>query len=170
MLPGKDPPSESLIQDKEAEEAPGLTFAYRVGFDPRRSALFIQVISEEKPVTRFEKFGIHVLNLQERYPGDTLLNASHRLFVQNLFRFGNFDSAGGFFVVPRKQVAFFLSRLSKFPEVKSLNDGKTLLFSKQMLSPLFLVKTSDVRRLCLELGFLSDPSGTKASFEGGVLF
>src|SRR5262245_45057099 len=167
MFSEKDPPTEELIQDKEAE---GFTFSYRISFEPKRAALLIKVFSEGKPVARFERFGIHVLSLQDRYLSDTGLHPSHRLFIQNLFRFGRLDSAEGYFVVPRKHVAFFLSRLSKFRDVMSLHSGRTVPFSKEPLIPHLTLLDGGFARLSFDLSFQKESSGQSYRYDQGIVF
>jgi hypothetical protein len=167
MFSEKDPPTEELIQDKEAE---GFIFSYRIAFDPKRGALLIRVFSDGKLVTRFERFGIHVLSLQDRYLSDTGLHPSHRLFIQNLFRFGHLDSSEAYFVVPRKHVAFFLSRLSKFREVTSLLSGRTVPFSKEPLIPHLTLLDGNFGRLSFDLSFQKESSGESYRYDQGTVF
>jgi superfamily II DNA or RNA helicase len=144
-------------------------FRYQIAFDSKRNVFFIKVFLKEKHITRFEKFGISVLDLYNRSPVSDL-HPSHRSFVQHLFRFARLDSADGYFVVPRKHVAFFLTRLSKFDSVESITSGKPIVFSKIPLSPILRLIQQDLNTLSFEASFKNDTTEEVLPFASATVF
>jgi len=158
MRQEKNPKTEGLFQDKDAESA-GLTFNYEIGFDPRREALLVKVLQGEKAITRFERFGIHVLSLQDRYLSGSPLDPTHRHFIQHLLRFGNLDSWENYYVIPRRHGAYFLNRLVKFETVKSLHSKKPIHFAKSALKPRLELVGSRWDRFQVKVHFLEEAGG-----------
>ena len=113
-----------------------LIFRYQLEFIPRQNALAIQVLHHDEAITRFERFGIHALGLNRHGTPQSELDPDHRNFAQHLLRFANVNSGESYFAVPRKHVAFFLSKLAKFSHVSFLNSGNPVRFSEAPLVPL----------------------------------
>ncbi len=132
-------------------EFEGLQFQYKIAFDPKTNALLIKVFQENKPVTRFEKFGIHILNLQDRFSKSNTLHPLHLDFIQHLLRFAKLNSWEGYYVLPRTQTAYFLQKLSKFENTKSFLTQKPVVFSKKLLIPLLILEEKSFREIHLTL-------------------
>ncbi|MBL7686075.1 MAG: SNF2 helicase associated domain-containing protein, partial [Deltaproteobacteria bacterium] len=160
----------SQTHSNPIEESSGLQFKYQLGFDARRNALLIRILDGEKSVTRFEKYGIHVLSLQDRYHSSSKLDPVHRHFVQHLLRFGKVDSWENIYVVPRAHAGYFLQRLSRFKNVASFIPSKPLAFSKQILVPQFQFKGKNFSQFELEVSLRDKEEGKKVSFEDLQVF
>jgi len=128
-------------------------FDYQIAYHPKRVQLYVKVLHQKKAITGFERFGIDVLRLQDRYAGSVELDPSHRHFVQNLLRFAHRDAAEGLFVVPAQHVAFFLSRLCKFKKVSSLDSRQKWGFSPSPLIPLLELTQASLSPIHLRCSF-----------------
>ncbi len=128
-------------------------FDYQIAYHPKRVQLYIKVLHQKKAITGFERFGIDVLRLQDRYSGNVELDPAHRHFVQNLLRFAHRDAAEGFFVVPHQHVAFFLSRLCKFKKVGSLDLKQKWGFASTVLIPVLELTQASLSPIQLRCSF-----------------
>ena len=102
----KDLSREAVIQDKHAESE-GLRFLYGIGFDPRREALLVQVFKDDKIITRFERFGIHVLSLQDRYLSGSPLDPPIVTSFSTSCVSEISTPGKAIMLIPRKQGAYF---------------------------------------------------------------
>ncbi|MCE9625937.1 MAG: DEAD/DEAH box helicase [Deltaproteobacteria bacterium] len=127
---------EKLSQTLREDEAGFLQLGYHIEFLPRHGVLAIKVVQGDEVITRFEKFGIHALGLHREGTPQSELDPDHRRFAQHLLRFANLNASEGFYAVPRKHIAFFLSKLAKFPQVEFMGDRGLVRFSEQALVPL----------------------------------
>lgn len=142
---------DSIVEYIDDSNLPG--FDYEIAYHPKRAQLLIKVLSKGKPITGFERFGIDVLRLQDRYSTTQELDPSHRHFVQNLLRFAHRETAEGYFVAPLQHVAFFLSRLCKFKKVGSLDFRQKWGFSQVPLVPLLSLTSTSLKPVQLECSF-----------------
>ncbi len=127
--------------------------SYQIGFDPKYRTLLIKVFFEKSLITSFEQFGIHALGLNflDKHRGD--LDPEHRRFAQNLLRFARLNSNDGYYVIPKKHVAFFISKLARFPQVGLLNNGKKINFSANFLMPITELLEQTASQVRLKLKF-----------------
>lgn len=128
-------------------------FDYQIAYHHKKVQLYIKVLHQKKAITGFERFGIDVLRLQDRYASNVELDPAHRHFVQNLLRFAHRDSAESYFVIPPQHIAFFLSRLCKFKKVTSLDSRQKWGFSNTPLIPVLELVTGSLTPIQLKCSF-----------------
>ncbi len=158
----------SPIEYIDDSNLPG--FDYQIAYHPKKAQLYIKVLQQGKAITGFERFGIDVLRLHDRYSGTLELDPSHRHFVQNLLRFAHRDTAEGYFVVPLQHVAFFLSRLCKFKNVGSLDFRQKWGFSSVPLVPLLTLTHACLRPVQLQCSFQREDTKEIFSYAAGKVF
>ncbi len=157
------------IREEEGDEG-FLQFGYQIEFLPRQNCLAIKVVLGDEGVTRFERFGIHALGLHRHGTPQSELDPEHRRFAQHLLRFANLNASEGFYVVPRKHIAFFLSKLAKFPRVESLGDGSPAKFSEQPLVPLVELLEQTKSHVKLAASFQDSETLKEFPFAGATVF
>jgi len=118
------------------EEEGFLELTYQLEYLPRQNILAIKAYLGDELITRFERFGIHALGLHRQGTPQSELDPDHRRFAQHLLRFANLNPSEGFYAVPRKHIAFFLSKLSKFKQVDFFDERGPVRFFEQGLVPL----------------------------------
>ncbi len=148
-----------LIVNNGQEGRREIEFQYQIAFDLKRSLLLIRVVLNQESVVRFEKFGIHALSLQDRHSSRGNLHPSHRHFIQHLLRFSTLDSIGSYFIVPRKQASYFISRLSRLHSVRFLGSSKAVFFSKEALIPFLEWSEEGPGKVYLKLSFRKSSGG-----------
>ncbi len=142
---------DSTTQYIDDSNLPG--FDYQIAYHLKKNQLYIKVFHQKKPITGFERFGIDVLRLQERYASNVELDPAHRHFVQNLLRFAHRDAAEAYFVVPFQHIAFFLSRLCKFKKVTSLDSRQKWGFAPVPLLPVLELVAPSLSPIQLKCSF-----------------
>src|SRR3990167_7894290 len=105
--------NKDLLENEATSKEEGLEFHYKIALYPKWEGLRLQVLLENQLVTRFEKFGINIVDFSRSPSTSHELKPSHRSFIQQLLRFSKFDSAEECFIIPKQQIANFLERLSK---------------------------------------------------------
>ncbi len=146
-----------------------LEFHYQIGFHPKRNVLIVAVLHKGKPLVRFERFGIHALSLQDRSSA-SVLEPAHRYFIQHLFRFAQVDTVENCFIIPRKQVAYFLTRLSHFKQVAPLEGGKKNPFSKVCFEAHLELVRQQENSVSLKVNFTNPQKGEHFDFASAVVF
>lgn len=157
------------IREEEGDEG-FLQFDYEIEFVPRQNVLALKVLLGDEVITRFERFGIHALGLHRHGTPQSELDPEHRRFAQHLLRFANLNASEGFFVVPRKHIAFFLSKLAKFPKVELLGGGTAAKFSEQPLVPLVELLEQTKSHVKLIASFQDSETLQEFPFAGANVF
>ncbi|MBF0492169.1 MAG: SNF2 helicase associated domain-containing protein [Deltaproteobacteria bacterium] len=155
---------------EQSETNEGLCFDYAISYDARRQNLWIKIFHNGKIITRFERYGINVFNLNDRSITSSVLNYSHRFFIQHLLRFGQVDSWENCYVVPRAQAGFFIGKLNKFEKVTQLQDGKVVSFAESSLAFKVKLKSENLVPLKLEASFFDPQNNKKIAFAASVIF
>ena len=155
---------------KEEGDEHYLQLAYGIDFLPRQNALAIKAFLGDESITRFERFGIHALGLHRHGTPQSELDPDHRRFAQNLLRFANLNSADNQFIVPRKHVAFFISKLAKFSHVEFLHSGKIVKFSEQALLPLVELLEQSRSHVRLQASFQDGETLKEIAFAAATVF
>ncbi len=154
----------------DTEEADGVKFSYKIAFHPRQDGLFVRVVFKDKLINRFEKFGINLMNLTQASPAVHELDSVHRSFIQQILRFAKFDTAEEAFVIPKKQIAFFLARLSKFSKVDAFESFDPIRFSAIPLNPLVHLLKETSNQIVLQASFENEETKKHFSLSEGFLF
>lgn len=155
---------------KEEGDEHYLKLSYAIDFLPRQNALAIRAFLGEETIMRFERFGIHALGLHRHGTPQSELDPDHRRFAQNLLRFANLNASEGLFVIPRKHVAFFLSKLSKFSDLEFYNSHRPVVFSEQPLLPLVELLEQSRSHVRLQASFQDGESLKEIAFAATTVF
>jgi hypothetical protein len=161
---------EKLSKVLEEDEGSYLHLSYHLGFQSRSGNLLIWVYQGDQLLTRFERFGIHALGLHRQGLPTSELYPEHRRFAQHLLRFANLNPSEGYFNVPRKQVAFFLSKLGRFRQVLFHDTGHGVKFADHFLIPTVELHRKDPTQVHLHAGFKDSETGETFSFQEVRIF
>ncbi|MFO1463708.1 MAG: SNF2-related protein [bacterium] len=147
-----------------------LQLAYQVEYLPRQNILAIKAFLGEEPVTRFERFGIHALGLHRHGTPKSELDPEHRRFAQHLLRFANLNASEGFYAVPRKHIAFFLSKLAKFGAVEFFDGRGAVKFSEVALVPLVELLEQSKSHVRMRASFQVGETQREFAFAAATVF
>ncbi len=161
--------SKALDSPEEAQDN-FLHLRYQISFPEKRRGMRLWAFHGDQPITRFEHFGIHALDLRQQESPQSELDPTHRRFAKNLLQFANLDSYESCFFIPGKHVAFFLPKISRFPEVYFFESGNLVKFSEHNLNVLVFLKEQSANRVKLQAHFQDSETGEQFQFSQVKVF
>lgn len=108
-------------------------------------------------MTHFERLGIDLLNLN-RPILDSPLSTNDRSMIQSLLRFAKVAIGQDYFVIPKEQAAFFITRLSKLELLAPLDDFEPISFAQSSITPKIQLLQPDPNQVLLK-GFFQKGEG-----------